>query len=134
MEWGRDLPPAGPRAQCQIHVFNFSAAALSTSSIGALGMEEELQAPAAAEEPKAADRMEDADEHLPSEVGDHGRGEAMEPDAPAIAANPEELPPSVECEDALEEAEPAEAPDILEGPEECLPSEEGDYATDPNAG
>ena len=31
----------------------------------ALRMEEELQAPAAAEEPKAADRTEDADEHLP---------------------------------------------------------------------
>jgi hypothetical protein len=36
---------------------------------GALRLEEELQAPAAAEEPEASDRMEDAEEHLPSEVG-----------------------------------------------------------------
>ena len=52
----------------------------------------------------------------PSEAGDHGRGEAMEPEPPAIAANPEERPPSVECEHALEAAEPAEAPNIVEGP------------------
>ena len=37
-----------------------------------LRMEEELQAPAAAEEPKASDRTEDAEEHLPSEAGDPG--------------------------------------------------------------
>jgi hypothetical protein len=88
----------------------------------ALRLEEELQAPAAAEE------------HLPSEAGDHGREEAKEPEAPPIAANPEERPPSAEREDALEPAESAEAPNIVEDSEERLMSQENDHATDPEAG
>ena len=100
----------------------------------ALRMEEELQAPAAAEEPKASDRTEDAEEHSPSEEGDHGREEAKEPEAPPIAANPEERPPSAEREHALEEAELAEALNIAEDSEERLSSQENDHATDPNAG
>jgi hypothetical protein len=100
----------------------------------ALRLEEELQAPAAAEEPEASDRMEDAEEHLPSEAGGHGREEAKEPEAPPIAANPEERPPSAEREHALEQAESAEAPNIVEDSEERLMSQENDHATDPDAG
>jgi len=100
----------------------------------ALRMEEGLQAPAAAEEPKASDRTEDAEEHLPSEAGDHGREEAKEPEAPPIAANPEERPPSAERERVLEQAESAEAPNVAEDSEERLPSQENDHATDPNVG
>jgi hypothetical protein len=101
---------------------------------GALRMEENLQAPAAAEEPKASDRTEDAEEHSPSEAGDHGREEAQEPEAPPIAANPEERPPSAERERVLEQAESAEAPNVAEDSEERLPSQENDHATDPNVG
>jgi hypothetical protein len=101
---------------------------------GALRMEEDLQAPAAAEEPKAADRTEDAEEHSLSEEGDHGCEEAKEPEAPAIAENPEERLPSAECEHALEEAKLVAAPSIAEDREECLPLQENDHATDPNAG
>jgi len=101
---------------------------------GALRMEEDLQAPAAAEEPKASDRTEDAEEHSPSEAGDHGREEAKEPEAPPIAANPEERPPSAERERVLEQAESAEAPNVAEDSEERLPSQENDHATDPNVG
>jgi len=55
---------------------------------GALRMEEELQAPAAAEEPKASDRTEDAEEHAPSEAGDAGCEEAQEPEAPPLRRIP----------------------------------------------
>jgi len=81
-----------------------SEAPKKVAESGALRMEEDLQAPAAAEEPKASDRTEDAEEHSPSEAGDHGREEAKEPEAPPIAANPEERPPSAERERALEQA------------------------------
>ena len=101
---------------------------------GALRMEEDLQAPAAAEEPKASDRTEDAEEHSPSEAGDHGREEAKEPEAPPIAANPEERPPSAERERVLEQAESAEAPNVAEDSDERWTSQENDHATDPNVG
>ena len=101
---------------------------------GAPRMEEDLQAPAAAQEPKASDRTEDAEEHSPSEAGDHGREEAKEPEAPPIAANPEEGPPSAERERVLEQAESAEAPNVAEDSEERLASQENDHATDPNVG
>jgi hypothetical protein len=99
-----------------------------------LRIEEERQAPVAAEESKASDRTEDAEEHLPSDVGDHGREEAKQPEAPPISANPEERPPSVEREHALEQAELAEAPNIAEDFEERLPSQESNGATDSDAG
>jgi hypothetical protein len=85
----------------------------------ALRMEEDRPAPAAAEDPKAFDIMEDAEEHSPSEAGDQGREEAIEPEAPT--ANPEECPPSAERERSLERTESAEAPN-------------SDHATDPDAG
>ena len=99
----------------------------------AVRRDEELQAPAAAQEPKVSDPTEDAEEHSFSEAGDQGREEATELKAPPIAANPEEHPPSAECEHALEQAESAEAPNIAEDSEERLPSEENDHATDPDA-
>jgi hypothetical protein len=49
----------------------------------AVRTEEELQAPAAAEEPKASDRTEDAVENSFSEASDQGREEAMELEARA---------------------------------------------------
>jgi hypothetical protein len=99
-----------------------------------LRIEEERQAPVGAEESKASDRTEDAEEHLPSDVGDHGREEAKQPEAPPISANPEERPPSVEREHALEQAELAEAPNIAEDFGERLPSQESNGATDSDAG
>jgi hypothetical protein len=95
----------------------------------ALRTEEELRAPAAAEEPKASKRTEDAEE-----AGDHGREDPKEPEAPPIAANPEEHLPSAECEHALEETKLAEAPNIAEDSEERLTSQENNHATDPDAG
>jgi hypothetical protein len=95
----------------------------------ALRTEEELRAPAAAEEPKASKRTEDAEE-----AGDHGREDPKEPEAPPIAANPEEHLPSAECEHALEETKLAEAPNIAEDSQERLTSQENNHATDPDAG
>jgi hypothetical protein len=100
----------------------------------AVRTEEQLQAPAAAEEPKASDRTEDAEEHTPSEAGDHGRGDAMELEAPAIAADPEGRLPSAECEHALEEPESAEVPNIAEDYRKRLTLKDNDHATDPDAG
>ena len=101
---------------------------------GALRMEEDLQAPAAAEEPKASDRTEDAEEHSPSEAGDHGREEAKEPEAPPIAANPEERPPSAEREHAPRPTLSARAHNIAENFKERLPLQESERATDTDAG
>jgi hypothetical protein len=101
---------------------------------GAPGMEEDLQAPAAAEEPKASDRTEDAEEHSPSEAGDHGREEAKEPEAPPIAANPEERPPSAEREHAPRPTLSARAHNIAENFKERLPLQESERATDTDAG
>ena len=91
---------------------------------GAPRMEEDLQAPAAAEEPKA---------HSPSEAGDHGREEAKEPEAPPIAANPER-PPSAEREHAPRPTLSARARNIAENFEERLPLQESERATDTDAG
>ena len=102
---------------------------------GALRMEEDLQAPAAAEEPKASDRTEDAEEHSPSEAGDHGREEAKEPEAPPIAANPgaSAVGGARACASSRQSLS-AEAPNIAEDFEERLPSQESDHATDTDAG
>ncbi len=100
---------------------------------GALRMEEDLQAPAVTEEPKASDRTEDAKEHSPSEAGDHGREEAKEPEAPPIAANPER-PPSAEREHAPRPTLSARARNIAENFEERLPLQESERATDTDAG
>jgi hypothetical protein len=100
---------------------------------GALRMEEDLQAPAAAEEPKASDRTEAAEEHSPSEAGDHGREEAKEPEAPPIAANPER-PPSAEREHAPRPTLSARAHNIAENFEQRLPLQESERATDTDAG
>jgi hypothetical protein len=95
---------------------------------------EDLQAPAAAaEEPKASDRTEDAKEHSPSEAGEHGREEAKEPEAPPIAANPER-PPSAEREHAPRPTLSARAHNIAENFKERLPLQESERATDTDAG
>lgn len=93
----------------------------------ALRMEEELRAPAPAEEPKACDGTEDAEE-----AGDHGREDAKEPKTPPIAANPQERLPSAECEHALEDAKFPRRP--TEDSQERLPPQENDRAADPDAG
>lgn len=98
-----------------------------------LRLEEELRAPAAAEEPKAY-RTEYSEKHLPAEAGDHGREEAKQPEAPPIALNPEKRPQSAEREHALEQAELAEAPNIAEDFEQRLPSQESNRSTDNDAG
>ena len=94
----------------------------------ALRMEEELRAPAPAEEPKACDGTEDAEE-----AGDHGREDAKEPKTPPIAANPER-PPSAEREHAPRPTLSARAHNIAENFEERLPLQESERATDTDAG
>ena len=66
----------------------------------ALVREQEPQAPDAAQQSKASDRAEDPEQHSPPE-GDHGREKVEEPEAPAIAANPQQGLPSAKSEHPL---------------------------------